>query len=775
MLKFILGLLLAVVAINPSLAQVCDIRFTGHIEDADTKQRLPAATVNIREINRQIITDNNGDFLFENLCAGNYTLLITHVNCEAVEKKVAISRSYHIDIFLPHARRTLGEILVEGQTGMPKSGYKDELSGQALEETRGLSLADALSRINGVSLLQTGSTISKPVIHGLHGNRILTINNGVRQEGQQWGNEHAPEIDPFIAGKLVVMQGVDELKYGSDAIGGVVLVEPRPIRSAPGYGVELNTGYFTNNNQYLASVVFERRLANSSFAYRVQGTYKKAANVQTPGYRLKNTASGENNFSLSATWKNGRFNNEAFYSYFNTRLGIFTGSHIGNLTDLIRVIELPRPDDVFLGQNTYSVERPYQNVTHHLLKLKSNLYKDDHKFSFQVSGQYNHRKEFDILTNNNRTSSPQLDLTIFTLSEDFTWEHPKRNSFSGSVGLAMMQQENDYDGRYFIPNYLAYSFGMYAIEKWTKHNWELQAGLRYDNKTINTTRIKTLEDTINKSFNFSTLASSFNALYKAGTNWKLNANITLASRAPQVNELLSNGIHHGTGTYERGNIGLKPERSLNTLAGIEYLSNGKNVGFSVNVYNNNIRNFIYQQPRPDSPVLTIAGAFPLIEYAQTNAVLNGVDASVFIQIISRLRWKAKGSVLYARDKIKDDWLILMPANRFTNELSHELKDKGRFSNTYISAELVYATRQSRVPDEKDERQDYKAAPPGYAVVNGTFSTTAGIARLPVTFTIAVNNLLDRSYRSYLNSMRYFTDEMGRNISFRMKIPFERNY
>lgn len=136
-----------------------------------------------------------------------------------------------------------------------------------------MTLAQSLSRINGVTMLQTGNNISKPVIHGLHSNRILTINNGVRQEGQQWGNEHAPEIDPFVANKLTVIKGVDELKYGSDAIGGVVIVEPRALRRTAGYNFELNSLFFSNNSQYVVSGIFEQQLKSlPALTYRVQGT-----------------------------------------------------------------------------------------------------------------------------------------------------------------------------------------------------------------------------------------------------------------------------------------------------------------------------------------------------------------------------------------------------------------------------------------------------------------------------------------------------------------------
>ena len=768
-MKFILVILFITAIVIGTNAQPCTYKLTGHVEDADTKEKLQAATVSIKENGKQIVTDEKGDFVFTGLCVGDYTLLITHVSCDAVEKKVTLTKDYHIDVLLPHTRKVLGDVIVDAQKGIANTGFKKELSGRALEETKGLSLAEALSKINGVTMLQTGSTISKPVIHGLHSNRILTINNGVRQEGQQWGNEHAPEIDPFIADKLIVIKGVDELRYGSDAIGGVILVEPKPLRNKPGYAAEINTAYFTNNRQYVISGVFEQQLKKQpAFRYRVQGTYKKGANTATPNYRLNNTSSEEKNFSITAGWKKEKFNSELFYSHFATKVGIFNGSHIGNLTDLKNAIAASKPNDVFLGQNTYKIQRPYQDVTHDLLKSKTVFYKGEHKFTVLMAGQFNQRKEFDIVRSSSN-KNPQLDLSIYTITQDISWEHPKKNNFSGIAGVAMMQQDNSYKGRYFIPNYFAYSFGGYYIEKWSKHKWELQAGIRYDNKSINTTRLKFNGDTINYNFNFSTLASSFNAIYKPNNNWRLNTNISLASRAPYVNELLSDGIHHGTATYEKGDISLKPERSINISAGINYQHPTKNFIVDVLLYSNNIRDFIYQQPMPDNPVLTIAGAFPLLQYKQTDAVLSGLDISTSIKPLPAFEWITKYSFLNARNKKLNDWLILMPANRLSNEITYSIKDGKKITNTYISAEMMNVMQQKNVPGDVNGKQDYKAPPAAYTLLSLNAATTLTIYKKPVTVSIGVRNLLNTVYRDYLNGFRYFTDEMGRNISVRLKI------
>jgi len=726
----------------------------------------------MKETNRQIITDINGDFIFTGLCAGDYTIVISHVDCQTAEKKISLVKNQHIDVDMPHLKNILKDVTIESFIGTPNTGYKKELSGKALEQTKGLSLSEALSKINGVTLLQTGSTISKPIIHGLHSNRILTINNGVRQEGQQWGNEHAPEIDPFIADKLTVIKGVDELKYGSDAIGGVILVETKPLRITPGYIAEFNTAYFTNNRHYVVSGVFEQTIKKlPNFRYRLQGTYKRGANTATPNYRLNNTGGNELNFSGTAGYKKNNFTSELFYSQFSTMLGIFAGSHIGNLTDLQNAIAADKPNDVFLGQNTYTIIRPRQEVQHQLLKSKSSLQVDGHKFNLLLSLQQNNRKEFDVVRSTTN-KSPQMDLSILTLSEDITWEHPKKNNFGGLAGLSMMQQDNSYGGRYFIPNYRSYTFGGYYIEKWNRHQWELQGGIRYDIKTINTERLKFNGTVLNYDFNFSTLASSFNIIYKATNLWRFNINAALASRAPHVNELMSDGIHHGTATYEQGDIFLRPEQSLNINTGISFHNKANTFSADVSIYSNNIHNFIFQQPLPDSPVLTISGAFPLIKYRQTNAVLNGIDIAANWKPTTAFEINAKASLLRATNKKIADWLIWMPADRFSAEVVYNFSPGKIFHGSYIGAELQQVLKQTRVPDDiRFGKQDYKQPPPAYNLVTLNAAATFEIKKQLITISIGLRNLLNTVYRDYLNSFRYYTDETGRNISIRLKIPF----
>jgi iron complex outermembrane recepter protein len=753
-------------------AQSCLFTLTGHVTDQDTREPLAGATVVLLELNRQLATDGAGDFVFDSVCAGRYTLEVSHISCSVMQRKIKIDRNRHTDLILPHARSTLSAIVVEAQKGTPNTGFKKELSGRRLDEVKGLSISEALSKINGVTMLQTGSAIAKPIIHGLHGNRLLTINNGVRQEGQQWGNEHAPEIDAFIADRLTIIKGVDELRYGSDAIGGVILVQPKPLQYKPGYAAEFNAGYFTNNRQYVASGVYEQQFRNlPAFAWRIQGTFKKGANAATPHYRLNNTGSEEYNFSATAGWRSEQFNTELFYSQFNTKVGIFIGSHIGNLSDLEKAIEADRPDAIFLGQNTYTIGRPYQDVTHHLAKSRSQFSINRHRFTLQLAGQFNNRKEFDIVRNST-IEQPQLNLTISTLSEDISWEHPAWKNWQGTVGIAAMQQDNAYAGRYFIPNYRSNTLGAYALEKWSRHKWELQAGLRYDNKNISTNRLVSGGSAFdNYYFQFSNFAASIHTAFKPVTNWKINAAISLSQRAPHVNELLSNGIHHGTATYEEGDIDLQSEKGVNLSLGLHWHNTANTVSTEIDLYHNRIDDFIYRQPVPDEPILTIAGAFPLIRYQQTDATLTGLDVSLITRPFQHIEWNSRVSILRARNRRIDDWLSQMPADRLSTEVLYNFKDSKRISGAYISLEWQHVFEQTRIPDETSNKQDYKAPPSSWSLLNGNASFTIGLTQqLPLTINIGARNLLNKVYRDYLNSMRYFADETGRNIYLRLKIP-----
>lgn len=282
-------------------------------------------------------------------------------------------------------------------------------------------------------------------------------------------------------------------------------------------------------------------------------------------------------------------------------------------------------------------------------------------------------------------------------------------------------------------------------EKWAQHKWEIQTGLRF--------------------------SGSFHTAYKPVGNWKINATASIPQRAPHVNELLSNGIHHGTATYEEGDINLQPEKALNLSLGFQWHSTNSAVSAEIDLYQNCINDFIYRQPVPEEPVLTIAGAFPKIVYRQTDAILTGLDASLIIKPHRQIEWTSRASLLRARNRQIDDWLAQMPADRVSTELAYNFKDIGRITGSYISLEYQHLFKQTRIPDEANGKKNYKMPPEAWSLLNLNASATIGVTPgLPVTFSVGVRNVTNKVYRDYLNSMRYFADEMGRNIYLRLKVP-----
>jgi iron complex outermembrane receptor protein len=111
----------------------------------------------------------------------------------------------------------------------------------------------------------------------------------------------------------------------------------------------------------------------------------------------------------------------------------------------------------------------------------------------------------------------------------------------------------------------------------------------------------------------------------------------------------------------------------------------------------------------------------------------------------------------------------MPANRLSNEVTYNIKDSKLFSSSYVSLEVSNVMEQKNVPSDINGKQDYKSPPPAYTLISCNAATTTTIGKTPVTLSIGVRNMFNTVYRDYLNSMRYFSDEMGRNINLRLKI------
>ncbi|MFN5335185.1 MAG: TonB-dependent receptor domain-containing protein, partial [Bacteroidota bacterium] len=326
-------------------------------------------------------------------------------------------------------------------------------------------------------------------------------------------------------------------------------------------------------------------------------------------------------------------------------------------------------------------------------------------------------------------------------------------------------------------NYQSYNAGIFITEKYSYKKWDFEGGVRFDYKSIyNTT------DNENKfsypDLNFNNLSGNIGTQYRLNSSTRLLINTSTAWRAPQVNELYANGLHHGASRLERGNQNLQAERSMSIGAGMIF--NQSWLELDVNTYFKNINGFIFLQP-DFPPELTIRGAFPVFSYNQTDARLHGADMNAVIHVDKHIDITLQGSVLRAWDLKLNDWIIQMPADRIEFQTTYHFSNAGKIFDTYISAGASYVSRQIRVPatgnielpntDPVVKQSDYLMPPSAYWLAKLEAGTKFRWAHQNCNLILSVTNLFDHAYRDYMNAFRYFSDEMGRNISLRLHIPF----
>ncbi len=749
----------------------CKLVVQGFVRDSTSNEALGYAHIHVSEApEKSVDSDEQGRYVLRGLCPNKtYTLICYHVSCERVTLVIRPTTNQMLSILLPHdAHVTSGVVITEKAGQAPSSQARSELSGRALSYVRGQSLGQAMVGLSGVSVLQTGAGIAKPVIHGMHSNRVLILNNGIRQEGQQWGSEHAPEIDPFIASKITVIKGANTVRYGSDAIAGVILVEPSNLRDSVGFGGELHVVGQSNNRQGVISGSFDQNLRRlPALRWRLQGTASMAGNTRTPNYWMKNTGVKEYNFSFAAAWTKDRWDADVFYSQFNTDLGIFSGAHIGNLTDLERAFNSPTPLDS--SGFSYTIARPYQHVTHELVKTR---------FRFSLSNnwimratyarQYNLRYEYDkhrplsdSLAGLNR---PELQYEITTHTGDLNFEHQMIHHFTGSYGVSYMRQGNTYTGRYFIPNYRNYAFGVYGIERWVKDSViTIEAGVRYDYRHLQVFKWEN-QVIISPVHEFSNLSGTVGAVFTIRPTCILSLNAGSAWRAPAVNELYSEGLHHGAAAVEYGDRNLKTERSLNLIANLDVHKHEK-FSFEWSVYAYLIRDFIYLRPVLP-PTLTIRGAFPTFRYSQADAFLRGMDFSGQLNVWKGLFCDARVTLLRAWNLEDKKWLIGMPADRGTLGLRYAFEDFKRIKGLQFGTNVTYVNKQFRAPIN----EDFVPPPSAYTLLGLQVGSSLDFGGFAMEWDITASNLLNVRYRDYMNRFRYYSDEMGRNVRVHVRIP-----
>lgn len=799
MLNFFLVVLL--LSSIPSISQTCNNTLSGTVIDQHDGLPLVGATLIVAGTEQTVESDFDGKFTIPDLCEQTYSIQVYHPYCSTRGFTVNVSGNTIKTFRLEHHLEELNEITLKGEAILDKTKTLGEhkISEDELERFNGGSLGDALNSLSGVSSLNTGNTVVKPMINGLHSSRVLLINNGVRMEDQEWGAEHAPNVDVNSAGNLTLIKGASALQYGGDAVGGVIVSEASKVPVTDSlYGKTILTGASNGRGSSLTSQL--TKSYKSGWYATVQGTVKRFGDFEAPDYVLSNTGTFERNASLHVGLNRFNYGLEAYYSFFKNEIGILRASHLGGAQDQISAIGSDRPK--FISDFTYELAPPKQDVTHQLARIKGFKRFDGlGKLSLQYDVQRNHRLEFDIRRGDDRDNA-SLDLQLDTHTLMLDLDSHFTDATNLKAGIMGRYQNNFADPktgvRRLIPDYDKYDLGIYGIFDYRLNDyWLLETGGRFDYTYMDVFKyyrssfwasrgydkrypeivVRELDNQIltNPRPDFKNVSATLGTNYSFGEDYKLFFNYSLASRAPNPSELFSEGLHHSASRIELGDLGFNSE--IGHKFSLTLQRQNETFSFSVNPFIHTIDDFIVIEPTEVQQ--TIRGNFQVWNYRQTNAQLLGIDIDASYAFAKNFRFDHQFSLVKGYDRTKNEPLINMPPVNTTNGLTYQNPDA---HNLRLQLQSQYVFRQNEYPDtnfevfipvsQTTETVDVSTPPDAYHLLNFDSSIDFAInQKSSLTAGFGVTNLLNTSYRDYLNRMRYYADNLGRNFILNLTFKY----
>ena len=783
---------------NPVLAQKAGqnqqnkskYTISGKVTDEATGQVLQGATIYITETKKGIVTNDKGQFQIQ-LAAGNYIIEVSYIGYTINTKNITVSNNLELNVALNHTAVESTNVTVTSflratssrRTPTPINIIKKE----DLLKGSGTNLIDALSNTPGVSQLSTGPAISKPIIRGLGYNRVMVLNDGVKQEGQQWGDEHGIEIDEYNVSRIEVLKVPASIIYGSEALSGVInIVSNVPVAEGAIRG-NVFSNYQSNNK--LQGYHFDLAGNNKGFVWGVNASSKRASDYQNKydGYVYNskfNELDGGAYAGIEKDWGYSHF----FVSQFNQKLGMIEGArdNSGNFTKdqfihgfvKDEVIQVPTTNADFTGSDPAI---PYQHIIHTKYTLDNNIKWGEGRLKANVAYQRNERMEYGNALQPNEKS---LYFDLGTLNYSFQYLLPEKNNWKHTIGVNGMQQENKNKGaEVLIPEYKTNELGLFFFTQKRISELTMSGGARIDKKGVEFNNAQGLQ-----SKDFGDIAGSFGMTYEANKEWVFKFNVARGYRAPNMSELGSNGAHEGTNRYEYGNPNLKSEKSLQFDLGTEW--SNEHVSFTGNVFYNMVSGYIYYQKLinalgSDSIINKDGQKFFAFAYEQQNANLYGAECNLDfhphpldgLHIENTLSY-VRGTFNHAVDNSNN--LPTIPPFRWLTEIKYEFGDaKTNNKNNYISLQL------DNVSSQNNPFTGYhtETETPGYTLVNvgmGTHIKHNG--KQVCSLTLVAQNLGDVAYQNHLSRLKY-TDQnmstgrmgvynMGRNFSFKLNVPLQ---
>ncbi|WP_316737898.1 TonB-dependent receptor [Pedobacter aquatilis] len=739
---------------------------TGKVFDAETNQALPGATIFIPDLKVTAVTNADGEFTLKNLPSrGTYLVEVHYLGYKEQAKTVNFSTTTSIEFSLKSTAIETREVVITG-TLISSTSKRNSASSAVVGKDQLLApstnLIDALAKVPGVSQITTGPSISKPIIRGLGYNRIVTLDDGIKQQGQQWGDEHGIEIDQFKSDRVEILRGAASLMYGSDALGGVInLLEPSTAPEGQVKG-EFVTNYSTNNGLTANSLMLNGN--QNGFVWRARGTYKNAHSFNTPTGYFPNSGFNETALSgmigLNKSWGYTHLN----VSNFRNNIGFFEGDTDAN-GNFVKEGGDPFLDGDFKNR---TLDYPRQDIRHFKIALNNNFVLGNGNLKADFGYQQNQRRELED------GPDPSLFFDLKTYNADLKYYIHETNGWQPVFGLSADAGKSLNKGEEFlVPDYNTYGIGAFA---YAKKNWEnntFSIGARYDFRKNNGKQLIAEGEEVFAPFEnkFSNVSGALGFTHQFNDELNFKANAGSAFRAPNPAELGSNGVHEGTFRYEIGNANLSPERSYQVDAALEY--EGKIVSASASIYNNYVHNFIYASNNGET-IVAEGDNYPVYRYGQVNANLYGAEATLTIHPVSFIHFENTFGYVHAQNTTLNRPLAFIPAGTLRNELRFEPKIKGT-NDAYLSVGINSAFRQNRVDEV------FETPTSGYTLLNAGIGATFNLGKQAVRFSVSANNLLNQRYYDALSRYKpgrfdYENPSLGvynpgRNITFGLFVPF----
>ena len=767
---------------------------SGKVIDASTKKPLESATIIIHDIKITTISKKDGSFKTPAFQSGKYLVEVNYLGYASIIETIDFKGDVIKDFNLNETAVEQETVTVTGTTSATKIKNSPQpvsiVSSTDLFRNSSTNIIEALtSKVSGFSMITTGPAIAKPIIRGLGYNRMVTINDGIRQEGQQWGDEHGIEIDELSVQKVEVLKGPASLMYGSDAIAGVLNIITNKTIQEGFIKANLGSAYSDNNGLISSFVNIDGNLKNG-FNFNVYRSTKSAADYQNKyDGKVFNSRFNEQNFGgyigINKNWGYSHL----LVSNFNQKLGLIDGTRDSASGAFV---VFPESVDEHIATNDELNSRnlfvPYQHIQHFKIGLDNNFNLKKGRLTFNLAYQQNQRKEFGDYTTYN---TPTLAFDLKTINYNLQYHFQEKAGWKTSLGVNGMWQTNlNKASEVLIPEYHQFDMGGFFITQKSWNKLTMSGGLRFDYRNLQTTELNELGikrfEVLNKTFN--NVSGSVGIAYNANDNVTLKLNIAKGFRAPSVTELSSNGAHEGTYRYEYGNKSLKSETSLQVDAGLEL--NSEHVSFSLNTFYNSFSNYIFYNRLNsvfggDSIVNLANGEkFSAFQYSQANATLVGFEANLDFHP-HPLDWLhiensfSMVSGTFNQNIFNSKYLPFIPPARLLTELKvNFINKKNFFRNSSFKFEIDNTFAQNQIFSSFNT----ETTTPSYTLLNiGLGSDIQINKKQSVSLFLSVNNVADVAYQSHLSRLKYTEKNnatgrmgvfnMGRSINLKLNIPF----